>query len=186
LATIYFTVSFVTSFYNYYNKVVPLPDNLTFFDKLIWVLFIILVALTPLSTLYYWLLLYFPNPRAWTPVYINLHIVMPSIIFVDFCLSSIPLRVVHVLWAILWYLLYIVFVVIYMYSGGTNPIDEGNYIYIALDWRRNTSGVAITILTGLVIVPGCYFLGCFAVYLKKLIIRKLCPTSPYEELSAYT
>jgi len=185
LETLFFSISFLVSFYNYYNNVVPLPDNLTFFDKLIWVLFIILVAITPLATLYYWLLLFHPH-NAWLPVYINLHIVMPALMLVDLWVCSIPLRIVHVLWAILWYLAYIIFVVIYMYNGGTNPIDDGNYVYAVLDWKQDMKGVIITVVSGLLIVPGCYFLSCFAVYLRKLLMNKICPTSPYEELSAYS
>lgn len=72
---------------------------------------------------------------------------------IDTCLSSVPVRIVHWLYAVLYFAVYLMFSVIYWRLGGTN--NQGKpYIYSALnyeDFRAKTGGLLIVFL--LLVLP---------------------------------
>lgn len=65
---------------------------------------------------------------------ITKHLLNSVFMLIDTCLSCIPVRLVHWLYALLYFAVYIAFSLIYWQLGGTN-IEGKPYIYKALDYN---------------------------------------------------
>lgn len=96
---------------------------------------------------------------------ITKHLLNSVFMLIDTCLSCIPVRLVHWLYALLYFAVYIAFSLIYWQLGGTN-IEGKPYIYKALDYNDFSpifGGLLVVFL--LVVLP---FLHLFLLGLTKL------------------
>ena len=105
-------------------------------------------------TILYWSLL--------TPVVnfvsVSAHALNTVIAVGDLLLSNTPIAILHVVYPVIYALVWIIFTLIYTFSDGTNPDDGGNYVYTVLDWRSETStAVIITVVTIVVGAPLLHF-----------------------------
>ena len=84
---------------------------------------------------------------------ITKHALNSVFMLIDTCLSSIPVRLVHWLYVLLYFVVYLLFSVIYWQLGGTDT--EGNpYIYRALnynDFKAKIGGLLVVFL--LLVLP---------------------------------
>ena len=106
-------------------------DALQCHHKLFWFIYVIAATGGLFVTAGYWSTL-----RGVDPVDANnitKHALNSVFMVIDTSLSAIPVRLLHSLYALLYFLIYLVFTVIYWLLGGTN--NQGNtYIYKNLDY----------------------------------------------------
>lgn len=123
----------------------------TWYHKVSWAFYIIASNNSLNVTVVYWTLLYsgFPVGEA----DIAFHALNSVFMLTETCLSSIPVRLVHVVYAMLYGALYILFSVVYWLLGGTNGSGD-KFIYPVLDYKGAPyAAVVLIVLYGLVGLP---------------------------------
>ena len=80
-----------------------------------------------------------------TFVSLNVHGVNAVYVLVDLFITGIPVRLYHVIYPMLFSLIYLIFSLVYVYSGGTNP-DGDNFIYDALNFKTDLPSALLVLL----------------------------------------
>lgn len=116
----------------------------TWYHKVAWFFYEIAVNNSILVTIVYWSFLY-----------TGLNSVL---MLTETCLSAVPVRLLHVVYAELYGILYTIFTVMYWLNGGTNT--EGyNYIYPIIDYEAKPyAAVVLIIIYALVGLPASQLL----------------------------
>ena len=148
------------------------PRRLPWYVKLDWLLFDIVCLAAFTVTLVYFIGLY-PQETTKPPLIedINVHAMNLVTVILDLLLGAMPVRLLHVIYPIIYGLVYTVFSLIY-WSG-----DHSRVIYPKiLDW--NHPGMTAAIIAGLVVV-GMPLLqaAIFVVYKLKLYVHRRIYTS---------
>ncbi|XP_048579302.1 protein rolling stone isoform X2 [Nematostella vectensis] len=161
------------------TKLTTLPQNSRMFIlacKVSWVVFNIAANVAPLVTFMYWGFNYVPGQYV-DSSNINAHALNCVLMFADVMLSNLPVRVLHVIYALVCGFAYVTFTVIYWAAGGVN--HEGNsYIYSALDYT-GSPGMAATMAVLFVLLAQplshllLYGLYCFRDWLVKRSTRAI-------------
>lgn len=139
------------------------------YHKVSWVFYIIAANNAVLVTVVYWSLLY-------TGFHIReadvaFHLLNSVFMLIETCLSSIPVQLLHIVYAVLYGVVYFLFSVVFWLLGGTTGGNK--YIYPILDYESKPAKAAVVVvLYGLVGLPvaqllifGLFKLRC---YLKTL------------------
>ena len=96
------------------------------------------------------------------------HLLNSVLMLTETCLSAVPVRLLHVVYAELYGGLYFIFTLVYWLSGGTNSGGD-NFIYPILDYKDKPSAAAVLVivyaLAGLpvsqLIIFGVFKLRCY-------------------------
>ena len=162
------------------NDVAPDADDagasrvfpMAWFHEALWVIYNIAAVAALLVTLTYWSLLFrlVNNLRALTVVVHG----MNSVLMVgDTMLSSIPVRLFHVIYPMFYSIIYIVFTVIYWAVGGTSYFDMP-YIYPQTDYTgRPVLSAVSQICLFFVGLPLCQSV-LFGFYMLRVWIKTKC------------
>ena len=138
--------------------------------KLSWLISNIACASAPVVTIIYFAALYNPDePESAMNIHnTNVHALNLVFVLIDHLLAARPVRLLHLLYALLWGALYIVFNVVYWSNDRVN-----NIIYDILDW--NKPGVAVGVTAGLcfIFLPLVQLLYFGLYHLKLFIYKKL-------------
>ena len=114
----------------------------------LWVIYSIAAANAIAVTLLYWIYGYRKYPDSYRPdgLDISTHLLNSVFILIDTSLSRIPVRIYHVIYPIILFVVYVMFGVVYWASDGTN-VRGKMYIYSSMDFS-NRPGVATAFIFG--------------------------------------
>ena len=112
----------------------PTAIPMAWFHEALWVIYNIAAVAAILVTLAFWILIYSPSSGDDVTFFgITFHVINSLVVIGDTMLSSVPVRLFHVVYPMLYSIAYILFTVIYWGSGGTNPFGMP-YIYPQTDY----------------------------------------------------
>lgn len=126
-------------------------DNLRLHHKVLWVIYVISATGGVWITAGYWTVLFEDDPVDANNI--TKHALNSVFMVIDTSLSSIPIRLFHWVYALLYFAVYILFSVFYWLAGGTNNGGKP-YIYSALnydDFKKTTAILLVVFL--LVVLP---------------------------------
>lgn len=129
------------------------------YHKALWVIYNIAAAAALLVTLSFWTVISRSNPSA---ISVIVHGVNSILMVAETMLSSMPVRLFHVIYPMFYEIAYIVFTVIYWASGGTNSFG-GSFIYPQTDYSGRPVFSAVSLICLFFIaLPFCQsILFCF-------------------------
>lgn len=128
-----------------------LKDALQWQHKLLWLLHTISSTGGLFVTVGYWTVL-MGNDKI-DANNITKHLLNSVFMVIDTWLSRIPVRLIHCSYALLYFIVYILFSVIYWLLGGTN-VEEKQYIYKPLDYSHFEPRIGgLLVLFLLVVLP---------------------------------
>lgn len=138
----------------------------TWYHKVAWFFYIIAANNSLLVTVVYWSLLYTGYKIREADV--AFHLLNSVFMLIETFVSGIPVHLVHVVYAVLYGSIYLVFTVVYWLNGGTNTSGD-SYIYPILDYKSKPyAATVLIILYGLVGLPaaqlfnfGLFRLRCY-------------------------
>jgi len=139
----------------------------TLCHKVAWFFYIVASNNSIMVTIVYWSFLYDGSFKI-GEADISFHLLNSVFMLTETCLSAVPVRLLHVVYAELYGLLYLFFTVVYWRSGGTDA--EGNhFIYPIVDYKDKPWAAALlVILYALVGLPtsqlinfGLFKLRCY-------------------------
>lgn len=140
------------------------------YHKVSWVFYIIAANNSVLVTVVYWSLLY-------TGFHIReadvaFHLLNSVFMLIETCLSSMPVQLLHIVYAVLYGVVYFLFSVVYWLLGGTS--DGNKYIYPILDYESKPAKAAVLVaLYGLVGLPVVQLL-IFGLFKLRCYLKTLC------------
>ena len=120
-------------------------------------------------TVMFWSLVY--KPGDFDFVTLNSHALNSVLIVIDIMVSSIPIKLLHVIYPIIFITVYMIFSIIYWACGGTNPYGEP-YIYPALDYSGHPKRAAIIICLFLFVGNAMSQLLLFGLYELRLKLNR--------------
>ena len=147
-------------------------DNTPWFLKMAWLVNTIAVPTTGVATVVYWSMLY----RAGDVVdasSVHIHGVGIFLVLVDILISRVPVMLFHIIYPTVYGASYVIFMGIYYWAEGTNPIDGGRYIYQLIDYGRQpwiATGLSVALVVGMSVS----FLVVFGITLLRDQIVKQC------------
>ena len=138
----------------------------TLCHKVAWFFYTIASNNSFMVTVVYWSLLY--NGFKIGAVDVSFHLLNSVFMLTEACLSAVPVRLLHVVYAELYGVLYLIFTVVYWLSGGTNTNGD-NFIYPIVDYEAKPyDAVLLILLYALVGLPasqlinfGLFKLRCY-------------------------
>lgn len=139
--------------------------GMSWYHKGLWVVFNIAANAAILITLLYWTLIFTGKTSV---LDVTTHLINSVVIVADIMLSANPVRILHVVYALILGVCYILLTVIFWAVNGTNARGEP-YIYSYIDYNKSpgfTSGLLVGfVLVGQPLVQallfGLYKLRCF-------------------------
>ena len=111
--------------------------------KVSWVIYDIAANIAFPVTVMYWSLVYVPGYH-YDIVTFNAHALNSVVIVLDTMLCSIRVKLLHIIYPVVFITIYMVFSLIYWACGGTDP-DNKPYIYSALDYGGHPVRAVMTI-----------------------------------------
>lgn len=145
---------------------------MTWFHEALWVIYNIAAVAALLVTLSFWLLI-FRLANGVSALSVVVHGINSVVMISDTMLSSIPVRLFHVIYPMLYSTSYIVFTVIYWAVGGTNSFGMP-YIYPQTDYTGRPVLSAVSQLCLFFIgLPLCQSL-LFGIYKLRVWIKAKC------------
>ncbi len=132
------------------SHIKPMPCHF----KLTWMLFNMSVGNNPMISMVYFFVLY-PYIKSQNPHYepegldINLHGINTLILILEFCFSAIPVRLLHVIYPVMFGLVYVIFSVIYW---SLNTDDNALYPNV-LDWNVPAISAVVVCILACVVLP---------------------------------
>ena len=106
---------------------------MSWFQKTLWVIYDIASVAAILVTISFWSLIYKTLNNQISVITIIIHAVNSFIIVADTMLSSVPVRLLHIVYPMLYTTTYALFTVLYWAYGGTSPSGT-RYIYPVTDY----------------------------------------------------
>ena len=168
-------------------QLIYLQDNIAWYVKLIWLLYISGSTLAVLVTIGYWGLLadfdcYVanssdPNSTVICPpgpdvATVHLHGVNALLVLIDIAVSRVPFQFLHFFYPSLFAAVYVIFSGIYFAAGGTDPSGDP-FIYPLLDYGRNL-GSAIGLAIALALSPMALYVILFLLaWLRDVIYKRI-------------
>lgn len=133
------------------------PRMLIITCKASWVLCTIAANVAPLVTALYWAFDYVPGQYL-DASNVNAHAVNSVLMIIDIMVCNIPVRIFHVVYPMMYGLIYTIFTIVYWAVGGRNHKNK-KYIYAILDYEKNAGlAVLMAAMFVLVAVPISQFL----------------------------
>ena len=133
-------------------------DNIQWYTKICWFLYIVGASMALSVVVGFWAFEFNPNcvpsMTANSTVHcvvvnvysIHVHAINGVLVILDLYLSRLPYQLFHAFYPAIFSVWWVIFSAIYFAAGGTNPLDEGRYVYPVLDYGNNpgpATGVAI-------------------------------------------
>lgn len=137
----------------------PSATPMAWFHEALWVIYNIAATAAFLVTISFWTLIYGSGINTnVTPFGIIVHVINAIVIIADTMLTSMPVRLLHVVYPMFYSVVYVIFTVIYWASG-----DGMRYIYPQTDYTGRPVFSALSIVGLLLIgLPLCQIiLFCF-------------------------
>lgn len=122
-----------------------------------WLLHAVILNLSILISIMYFSLIYDPTVDRLGLTNIGRHVLNSVFILVEFSFNSIPVKLVHLVWGVVFSLLYAVYTVIFWYTVG----PPENYIYKVINWDKPFPTIKLI------------FLLIFAAFFIKLVLLML-------------
>ncbi|XP_020907199.1 protein rolling stone [Exaiptasia diaphana] len=119
--------------------------------KTLWVLYSIGANIGIAITILYWSLLAANYTGAELGLDISTHALNSVFMVLDILLSSMPVRIFHMVYPMAFSIVYMIFTIIFWAAEGTNPVNHKRYIYSVLDYSNNP-GLAVGLCLGLIFV----------------------------------
>ncbi|KAK5639066.1 hypothetical protein RI129_011558 [Pyrocoelia pectoralis] len=119
--------------------------------KVYWVTNIIATDTAFGITIVYWSLLYNANLMSPNATNIIVHVFNSVIMMVELCLAMHPVRLIHFYWSFIFGCLYVIFTVIYYFSGGTGK-NNSPAIYPILNWSKAEKTTVVCVIVCLFVV----------------------------------
>ena len=136
-------------------------DNLLAHHKAFWFIYTIAANVGVMLSIGYWTVIYDGEPIGVRNV--SKHILNAVLMLVETVVSSVPVRLYHTVYAMIFSALYIAFTAIYWAAGGTD--EKGNsYVYKALDWSNVNATITIIIPVFLVVITPLMQLLIYGLY----------------------
>ncbi|KAK6192685.1 hypothetical protein SNE40_004115 [Patella caerulea] len=130
--------------------------KLPWYLVMVWTLFEIMSPMAITVTLFYWITVFPSNNDPVGNSDILLHIMNTVVVLFEHSVTALPIRLLHVVYPLIFALVYIIFTVIY-WTG-----DNTRVLYPALDWNEPTIAIAYVFAAAAVVVASHLML--FAIY----------------------
>lgn len=129
----------------------------TLCHKVAWFFYIIASNNSFMVTIVYWSFLY--NGFKIGEADVSFHLLNSVFMLTETCLSAVPVRLLHLVYAELYGVLYLIFTVVYWLSGGTNTNGD-SFIYPIVDYKTKPYDAAgLIIMYALVGLPTCQLIN---------------------------
>ncbi|XP_041348270.1 protein rolling stone-like [Gigantopelta aegis] len=149
-----------------------LTNDITWYEKTVWVLFNIGNCGSVVVSILYWALLYSASTTTITAVDVGTHALNSVYVFINMVVIATPVRLYHVFHTMIYFLTYVLFSFIYHKSGGTSGTDKP-YIYSILDWDSAPgTAVAYSCLMIFLAVPIAH-VSLFLLYMLRVAVFNL-------------
>ena len=149
---------------------VLLSTPMGWFHQALWVIYDIASVAAILVTISFWSLIYKTLNNQISVITIIIHAVNSFVIVADTMLSSVPVRLLHIVYPMLYTTTYALFTVVYWAYGGTRPSGE-KYIYPVTDYTGRPVYSAVAQLCLFFIgLPLCQCL-VFSIYCLRVWIK---------------
>lgn len=146
--------------------------------KVYWVTNIIATDTAFGITIIYWSLLYNANLTPPNAMNIIVHVFNSVIMMVELFVAMHPIRLIHFYWSLIFGCLYVIFTLIYYFSGGTGK-DNSPAIYPILNWSKAEKTTVVCVVVCLFVV--FLHIVTYCIYkLRKTIHKKLFGTKNVE------
>lgn len=123
----------------------------SWYHRVSWLLHDISAATAITVTVLYWGAVYDPDSDSSNlEIDINMHTLNSVFILSDIFVGAIPLRVLHVIYSMLFTATYVIFTVIYWGLDGTNALGQ-KFVYSALDYSNHPGTAALYITLSLLV-----------------------------------
>ncbi|XP_071491740.1 protein rolling stone-like [Diadema antillarum] len=159
----------------------------TFRYQIQWFLFNIIAAPSIIVTAFDWgWLYYYISEKIPTLLYVSIHLLPNVVCLIEIYLTLIVVRFVHVVYPSLFLITYLLFLVIYWASGGTNPFGSP-FVYETLDFE-NSPGIVVAfvvVFTVSTLLLQAILKGLYALRVRCMDSKRTAEAVPStEELSA--
>ena len=125
------------------DVVTDVKSRLLLACKASWVIYTIAANIAFPVTAMYWSLVHIPG-SAFDSVTFNAHALNSVVVVIDTFLSCIPVRIMHIIYPVMFMASYAIFSLIYWACGGTDPQNKP-YIYPALDYGEHPGKATLII-----------------------------------------
>lgn len=142
-----------------------------------WVIYTIAANVAFPVTVMYWSLVHRPG-SGFDSVTFNAHALNSVVVVVDTMLSCVPIKLLHIIYPVIFMASYAIFSLIYWACGGTDPHNKP-YIYPALDYGAHPGRAAIIVCLFVVIGDVLSQLVLFALYQLRMWLKSSSHTVAY-------
>ena len=104
-----------------------------------WLLYSIATNLSILVSIMYFLIIYNPEKDHLGLTNISRHVLNSVFILFDFTFNSLPVKLVHIVWPLIFAVAYIIHTMVFWYA--VSPPE--NYIYPVVDWDKPTTTIKL-------------------------------------------
>ncbi|XP_077996017.1 protein rolling stone-like [Glandiceps talaboti] len=126
--------------------------------------------LAPVVTILYWGALHAPGTGV-SYLDFQIHAMNSIAIALEFALAATPIRYLHVVYAGIFGVFYVIISVIFWATGGTNFYDGGNYVYPILDYGEKP-WIAVATITVSIVIGMVFQLLYWGIYKLKIKISR--------------
>ena len=149
-----------------------ITSHLPFTCKASWVIYDIAANIAFPVTVMYWTQVHVPG-HPYDSVTFNAHALNSVVIVIDTTINCIRVKLLHIIYPIIFISIYMIFSLIYWACGGTDP-NNHPYIYSALDYSGHPIRAAVIICFFLCVgnVPSQLLL--FGLYQLRLWLKRFC------------
>ena len=137
-------------------------DATSWYQKVQWVFFYLGAEMAVIVSVLYWVVLY-RSSHVLDGVNVNTHLVNGIIAFFDICFSGTPIRLLHIIYPVLFAICYTVFTGIYFAADGTN-VNDDPYIYSVLDYENDPGTATAWVLIVIMVFVPIMHLLLYGVY----------------------
>ena len=155
--------------------------EVVWYQKVQWLLIAIGLEAAIAISILYWTVVYTSSDRI-NGENLNVHLVNGVIALFDICFSGIIIRLLHVVYVVIFGAIYSIFSGVYYAADGTNARHEP-YIYSAIDYGNELGQALLYIFIITLIFLPLLHIVTYAMYeARRWLVRKMCKT----ELEAET
>lgn len=123
-------------------------SHLCWYFKISWVLFSIAIVGSISVTLFFFIFLWPPYNPSGQEMHCHLHVINSVIAGMELFFTAIPLRFWHVIYVLLYGIVYFIFTAIYYWAGNMNPIYS-----VLIDWSKPAETFGILLAFICVAIP---------------------------------
>lgn len=144
-----------------YVKAKEEDDDLSFCNKVSWLIFTIASANSLVITVAYWSAVY--SGEEIDGLIVNQHILPAVFMLIEVTISNIPVRLLHFIYSHVFTSIYVLVTVIYWVAGGKDK-DGNRYIYKMLNYQNHPGTAILAVFLILIILQSAGHLFLFALF----------------------